>query len=497
MTLEDKKFNGDSAEFPVANVRERRSARRLMASKMWWITLACIVVSLTLAWKSIPRTGPQITISFPQGHGLNVGDTVRHRGIDVGVVETVGLASDLNGILVSVELTPEAAILCRQDTRFWIVRPYIGLTGIKGLETLVGSRYIAVSPGTPDAHHQQTFSGLASAPPDELSGTGLDLILQAKVRGGLNPGAPVTWRGVQVGQVLTIGLAPDATRVNVGVRINSGYHQLVRANSRFWITSGVGIHIGLSGIDLNADSLASLALGGISFATPSSDQQTAKVRNGHLFDLHSEPDDSWLENPTAIPLIDGNLPETVTIEGKLDSSFLGLRREQPFATSGVLITQGKRQFLLTASIPHEQNEAGQIPELHIRYSMTDQPVIISAANGMTFQEVASGLQLIDVSDADLELPADSNELLRSPTQPEECCVCRTVFSNGESSSIIHSIRHEQLSATGDIWMLSDDADLTAWNGAPVVAYSDGSIIGVMTTTEQGTAVVPLSSDLLK
>jgi paraquat-inducible protein B len=497
MTQEEKTTDRAPAEFPVAGIRQKPSAQKLLASKMWWITLVCIIVALVLAWQSMPQTGPQINISFPEGHGLKVGDTLRHRGIDVGIVETVGLTSQLNGIQVKVELTPEAAVLCRQDTRFWIVRPSVGFTGIKGLETVVGSRYIAVSPGDPKAAHQRTFVGLAFAPPDELSGAGLDLLLQADARGGLNPGAPITWRGVQVGQVLTIGLSPDATRINVGVRINAGYRQLVRSNSKFWTTSGLGVHIGLSGIDLNADSLASLALGGISFITPIADQQAATVRNGHLFVLHSKLDDGWLKNAAAIPLINVKLPETVTIDGNTEASFLGLRRDKPFSVSGVLLRKGQTLSLLTAMLPHEQNEAGTIPELHIRRAATDVPVIVSAADVSKVVEEASGLQLIDLASVERDDSEHSMKLLRSPTQPEECFVCRTVFGDGDSSATIHSISQRQITVRDGIWLLHGDTDSSAWYGAPVVAYSDGSIIGVLTTTEQGTAVAPLTNTIVE
>jgi len=493
MTLKHKETNEESDPFPIANTRRKRSTSELLASKMWWLTLVCIVVACVLAWQSIPQIGPQITISFPQGHGLKTGDPIRHRGIDVGLVETVSLNSDLNGILVTAVLNPQAAVLCRQDTRFWIVRPNVGLTGINGLETLVGSRYIAVSPGTPDAARQRTFDGLTAAPPDELSGKGLELILQADGRGGLNPGAPLTWRGVPIGQVLTIGLSPDATHVNVGVRISTPYRELVRSNSKFWITSGLGVHIGLSGIDLTADSLASLTLGGISLTTPAAEQQTTPVGNGHLFVLHPRPDDSWMKNAAAIPLFDAKLPDTVTIEGKTDTSFLGFRRDKPFTVSGLLLRDGQQLSLLTATLPHEPTKAATLPELHIRQTGTGDPFIVSTANISALAEEASGLQLLSLSDLEPGDPVHSAELLRNPKQPEECCVCRTVFGDGESKTIIHSIGSEQLAVRDGIWMLSDNSDLSGWKGAPVVAYDDGRVIGVLVATEQGTAVAPVTT----
>jgi len=116
----------------------------------------------------------------------------------------------------------------------------LSLSGIEGLETIIGDRYIAVSPGTIERAGQRQFTGLATAPPDELAGEGLKLLLQVDTRSGLNPGAPVTWRGVEVGQVLSVALSADARHVNASVRIRGNYRRLVKVGSKFWVTKVLG-----------------------------------------------------------------------------------------------------------------------------------------------------------------------------------------------------------------------------------------------------------------
>lgn len=149
----------------------------------------------------MPAAGPRITIEFPQGHGLKAGDAIRHRSIDVGTVQDARLRSGLSGFQVTVELDPEAEILCREVSRFWVVRSHVALTEIQGLEAVVGVRYIGVSLGAPDAAEQRTFGGLVAAPADEFACDGLEFVLQADTRNGLNSGAPVTWRAGWTGVV--------------------------------------------------------------------------------------------------------------------------------------------------------------------------------------------------------------------------------------------------------------------------------------------------------
>ncbi|MGI9457079.1 MAG: MlaD family protein, partial [Aeoliella sp.] len=115
------------AEFPVATLQRRASRWKNLfgGSRMWWATLACLVVAGILTWQSIEKTGPVIIIGFPEGHGLQVGDFVRHRGIDVGHVDRVDLRPDLSGIRVEVTLLPGAEPLAQEETQFWIVHPQL------------------------------------------------------------------------------------------------------------------------------------------------------------------------------------------------------------------------------------------------------------------------------------------------------------------------------------------------------------------------------------
>jgi paraquat-inducible protein B len=253
-----------TAQFPIAQVREARATSALLlTSEMWWATAICLLLAFWLTWRAIPASGPSIVILFPDGHGLKSGDAVRHRGIDVGTVSEVVLSEDLSQISATVTFTPEAAKLAREGTRFWIVRPQLSLTGVSGLETAVGAKYIAVSPGDPNGALRKSFDGLAIAPPDEQNGKGIDVVLRSDGRHGVTVGSPITWRGIDVGQTLAIHLSPDARFVDVHAQIQPEYSRLLQKNSRFWVTSGLGVDVGLSGLHLNADSLSSIVRGGI------------------------------------------------------------------------------------------------------------------------------------------------------------------------------------------------------------------------------------------
>ena len=91
---------------PIAEIRERNStAHKLFGgSRLWFLTLLCLLVAAGLLWWSMPPKGTTINIQFPQGHGLKTEDTVRYRGIEVGTVESVSLDDSLEGVDVELSL---------------------------------------------------------------------------------------------------------------------------------------------------------------------------------------------------------------------------------------------------------------------------------------------------------------------------------------------------------------------------------------------------------
>src|SRR5262245_59908369 len=206
------------------------------------LTLVIVAVVLGLAWS---RRGVTITLRFTEGHGLKPGDAVRCRGIIVGEVKSVVLDPGADGVRVQAELRPEAGEVARAGSKFWIARPQADLaTGVNGLDTVVGAKYVAVLPG--GGERQTDFVGLEGSPiPETIEPAGLQLVLQAHRLDGLRAGAPVTFRQVRVGSVLRVGLASDASAVDVQVYVRPAYARLVRDNTKFWNTSGVRIEAGL------------------------------------------------------------------------------------------------------------------------------------------------------------------------------------------------------------------------------------------------------------
>jgi paraquat-inducible protein B len=231
---------------------------------VWVVPIAAAVIGISLLIRSWENAGPQITISFLSGEGVQVGKTlVKYRDVTVGRVSSVGLSNDHQTVLVSADLSKDAASLLKADTQFWIVRPRIGVGSVSGLDTLLSGVYIGMKTGTATRRERQ-FVGLENPPALSHGPHGREIQLHAARAGSLGIGAPVYFRQFQVGRVIDENLLPDgSTRVTVFVE--APHDGFVKPVTRFWNASGIDVRLSADGLSVQTESLAAVLAGGLAF----------------------------------------------------------------------------------------------------------------------------------------------------------------------------------------------------------------------------------------
>ncbi len=311
----------------------------------WWLALACIGFSVGLfAWNSWTR-GPTIVVRFREGHGIKAESRLMHRGIEVGNVERVQLSPKLDFVDIEIRLMKSAASLMREGSVFWIERPSLTMQGARGLETIVSGRHVAVTPGPIDAPLRRNFQGVEQPQVIRPSVTPLEILLEGNELHGLQVNAPIVYRGLVVGRVQSVGLSADSRWIQVRAAIDADYTNLIRANSRFWNRSGFRVDVGLRGVDIDAESLAGIAAGGIEFATPDSPGDPA--HSGQRFELYSKAEDDWknwrpqmLYGNHALGQW-GTLPVQERLTLKWQESILGFRRNLSKSGWVLVLDDGK------------------------------------------------------------------------------------------------------------------------------------------------------------
>lgn len=239
--------------------------QRASMSIVWLVPLVAVIIGGWLAYKSITEKGPLITVNFQNADGLEAGKTkVKFKNVEVGVVEMIDIAPGLDHVSLKIRMAKRSTPYLTENTSFWVVRARITASEVSGLGTLLGGAYIGIEPSQEGAP-AESFIGLEKAPIITSEMRGKTLSLTAPRLGSLNPGSPIYFRQVKVGQVVDFGLDKDGKDININIFIDTPYDQFVRENTRFWIASGLDLQLTANGLRVDTESLVSLMIGGIAF----------------------------------------------------------------------------------------------------------------------------------------------------------------------------------------------------------------------------------------
>lgn len=466
---------------PTAVVVQRRNSLWI-----WLIPLAAFGLALWLAYQAWAMRGVSITVQLDNGHGLKAGDFVRYRGINVGVIDEISLAPDLQSVLISARLTSQSGKLARTGSRFWVVRPQLALTSVQGLETIIGPRFLAALPPN-DPHNarwQRYFIGLNAPPQVESWNAGdLEVILQAAQRGSLHEGAPISYRQTRIGTILSVGLAADGSAVEARAHIQQPFVQLIRPNTHFWDVGGLQAKLGLTGLSIEIDSAEALLAGGVALATPPPDQAGGEVvRTGHRFTLVEKPEKEWLQWQPMVAIGMSMLPPGALPPSPLRAS-IGWKQgrwiTRAKSKQGWVLHTGKG-LLGPADVLKPPDEA-------------DRQSVVLEVNGRSLPMQAPvwearGLALFD---AKLDVPAWPAQNFKADAQPEDCLLIADASANPLplAASRLHadSVSH---------WRIDQAVSLDeSWHGACVVSRNSGAIIGVVLIGEDRAVVAVLPPEL--
>ncbi|MDC0936350.1 paraquat-inducible protein A [Pirellulales bacterium] len=444
---------------------------------IWVIPAGALLLAAWVAWSAFMHRGREITISFTDGRGIEAGDELRFHGIVAGKVSRATLADELQGVTVQVRLTPQADRLAREGSRFWIVRPQAGITGVSGLETVMGSKYLTVLPGATESAIQHEFVGLEEPPlPDLEQAGGIEVVLESLQGTGLRPGLGVYYRNVRIGGIIETGLAADGSAVETRVYIRPEGRHLIRRETKFWNAGGVQVTGGLTQFSLHIGTVETIVHGGIAVAVPPA--PGAEVGSGARFKLYDQPQEKWLQwKPSVenrlLPM-PANLPtlRPATLSWKRD----GLVRDSDQQRTGwVLPIDGS---LLG---PHDllDSPAGAV-EGSVQLQMADEVVPLPG----DAEPIGDGVVLRPASGT--TLPRNSIKRRRI-TSPEN----GFLITGGSNPPLLIAAARYGAKAGGG-WAIDKSVPITsAHHGGVIVATKDGAAIGCVIFEDEQARACPV------
>ncbi|AKD38433.1 PqiB protein [Pasteurella multocida subsp. multocida OH4807] len=242
-----------------------KQVRRI--SPFWLLPFIAFCIGALLFFQIIQEQGHTIRITFASGEGLIAGKTqVRYQGLQIGVVKKVNFTDDLKQVEVIANIYPEAKTVLRKNTKFWLVKPSASLAGISGIDALVSGNYITLQPG--DGETEDEFIAETEGPIAQVDDGDLLVHLLADDLGSISIGASVYFKKLPVGKIYDYRFVEEGKKVSISIVIDKKYAHFVKKDSHFWNISGIDAQIGLSGININVDSLNAIVQGAVAFDSP-------------------------------------------------------------------------------------------------------------------------------------------------------------------------------------------------------------------------------------
>ncbi len=216
-------------DIPDAALKQKKSSR---ISTVWVIPIIAALIGGWLVFQNVTGEKAAIEVTFESASGLEAGKTVvKLRNIKVGMVKNVRFSNDLTNVVVLLEFKGISQERLTDSTRFWVIRPRVGIGGVSGLDTLISGAYIEIDPG--DGGEPATrFTGLEQPDIYQRGNPGTRYILSSNKLGSLSRGSPVEFRGIRVGEVARYSLVDNHSHVDIEIFIEAPHDQRVSGISR-------------------------------------------------------------------------------------------------------------------------------------------------------------------------------------------------------------------------------------------------------------------------
>ena len=268
-----------------------RRSRRI--SIIWIVPIVAVAIGAWLAWDTLSKEGPTITVTFESAEGLQAGQSqLKYKDIVFGTIKSLTLSPDLNHVVVTIATTHDAEPLLTDGTVFWVVKPRLFAGNISGLETLVSGSFIGMLPPETAGKAKREFTGQEDPPILSAHVPGHTFLLKSKRIGSITVGSPIFYRDLSVGEVLGWDTGDMANNVTIHAFVRAPYDDYIRDETRFWNASGLSISLGATGIDVKMESLRALLFGGVAFETPSADAAAPTAAENHSFPLFANREEA-------------------------------------------------------------------------------------------------------------------------------------------------------------------------------------------------------------
>ncbi len=234
-------------------------------TSIWIVPLIAAIIALWLVYEHYSKLGPQIKIAFKNSGGLVAGQSVvKFRDVPIGKVTRIEIDNKTEGVIVYARVNKDAEEFLNETTKFWVVKPEVDYSGVRGLDTLLSGSYIAMY-AKKGKEKKREFIGLDMPFIDMNSG--FYYVVKATFPVQVKVGTPLYFKGIKVGEIDNLALDMRSKDLIIILRVYKEYGDLINSSSKFWIQSLMDLKLTDNRLEVNIAPLPILLLGAIAFDT--------------------------------------------------------------------------------------------------------------------------------------------------------------------------------------------------------------------------------------
>ena len=232
--------------------------------------------------KQMAKERVTFDLVLPTAKNIRRGMRLLFRGEKIGSLH--GLTRHEDKVYAHLGLLPEFEFILREDSQFWLAKTSLSLAGLQDTEAIFGGSYFGVNVGQGQPAKQ--FVASMQPPKKPNTAEGMQLTLIAETGRAANPGSPVSYRGIVVGQVDNVSLNEQGDKVHINITIETQYRSLIHSATRFYSASGITVVGGLNKLIVKTESIDAILSGGVSFFNGVPIDGSTQVQEGEHFKLY-------------------------------------------------------------------------------------------------------------------------------------------------------------------------------------------------------------------
>jgi len=248
--------------------------------------------------------------NLPKGAGIIF------KGHGIGRITDIKYSTEQQHFVANATINPQFSEMINEGAQFWLEKTSLSFSKIENLGNIITGDYIGFSPASTTDKNLKTQKRFNLQQTKAPIAPVLSLQLLTDDATGLSAGDPISYQGLQIGNIASLNLSKNGTFIETTVHINHQFQYLINSSSQFYLLSGINVKASLKGLEIQSTPLENLVSGGIGLYNKypiKKSKKSSKLKNNIRFRLYPSKTMAKLgknvfSKPQLISLLSKQLP---------------------------------------------------------------------------------------------------------------------------------------------------------------------------------------------